>query len=199
MLPDLKAIRPVRIALIVIAVAASAFFLLRSSPAASPTVKSREQNLHTAELEQEATAARAATVVKRAADATAATKPALARAKSLRSRVIVERSGELLVQDADTAAPAIVPVPPLVTDRIQADSAAIAALTLALTWDTRAEAAQQEQLLADARARDAARLTIAQLEHERNPRCGRRCGMVLGAASVVALGIAVGQASRLLR
>lgn len=198
MLPDIKGVLALRIALIVVALVASAAFLFRSSGVEPATVQSAEQHLQSAEMEREATAAGAAAVVGRAAEATAATKPALARAESLHSRVRVERSGALLVQDTGTAAPVTVPVPPLITDRILADSAAIGALTLALAWDNRAVETQKEQLLADARARDAARLTITQLEHERNPRCGRRCGMVLGAASIVALGIAVGQAGRLL-
>jgi hypothetical protein len=91
----------------------------------------------------------------------------------------------------------LVPVPPVVTDRLQADSAALSALTVALTWESRTAAAQEEQLVADAKVRDAARITIAELEHERSPRCGRRCGIVLGAAGVVALGLAVDQARRL--
>ena len=156
MLPDLKGVRVLCIALIVLALASTGLSLLRSSRAASVTVQSAEQHLQTAEREQESSAARAAGVVRRAAEVAAAAKPVVAKAESLRSRVVVERSGELLVMDTGTGGPTDVPVPPLVTDRIQADSAAIGALTLALTWDTRAEAAQQEQLLADARARDAA-------------------------------------------
>ncbi|HKW47323.1 MAG TPA: hypothetical protein VJN70_07755, partial [Gemmatimonadaceae bacterium] len=86
---------------------------------------------------------------------------------------------------------------PLVTERIQADSIAIAALSVSLTEDTRATAALEERLVAEAKVRDAAGLTIAALERERRPRCGRRCGIVLGAASIVALGIAVDQTRRL--
>ena len=41
------------------------------------------------------------------------------------------------------------------------------------------------------------RLEAAALERERRPRCGRRCGMVLGAVSIVALGIAVDHTRRL--
>jgi hypothetical protein len=91
-----------------------------------------------------------------------------------------------------------VPVPTLVTERIQADSVAITTLSVALTEDARAAAAQEERLVAESKVREAAGLTIATLEHERRPRCGRRCGMVLGAASIIALGIAVDQTRRLL-
>ena len=121
-----------------------------------------------------------------------AAKPVVARAETLHSSVKVERAGELRVQET------LVPVPPLVTERFQADSAAISALTVALTWDAKAAAAQDERLIAETRAQDAAHLTIAALERERAPRCGRRCGMLLGAASIVALGIAVDQTRRLL-
>jgi hypothetical protein len=95
------------------------------------------------------------------------------------------------VQESAAAETTLVQVPPLVTDRIQADSVAISALSVALTWDSSAVAAQQQQLSADAKVEDAARLTIGALERERRPRCGWRCGMLLGAASVVALGVAV--------
>jgi hypothetical protein len=94
-------------------------------------------------------------------------------------------------QESGPAETTLVPVPPLVTDRIQADSVAISALSVALTWDSTAVAAQLQELAADAKAEDAAHRTIAALERERKPRCGWRCGMLLGVTSVVALGIAV--------
>jgi hypothetical protein len=89
-------------------------------------------------------------------------------------------------------------VPPLVTDRLRADSAAISALSLALTSDSTALASQEALLMARAQINEAARRTIAALERERQPRCGRRCGMVLGAVSIVALGVALDQTRRLL-
>jgi hypothetical protein len=197
MLPNSRGVHVLRIAIVATAFAGSGVFLLRSSPAKRPAVQAAEQGLKVAELEREATAARAALVVRQAAMARAATRPALARAESLRPRVSVERAGWLRVHAAGASAPMEVPVPSLVTERIQADSAAISALTLALTWDTRAAGAQEERVVVEARANAAARLTIRQLERERGPRCGRRCGMVLGAISVVALGIAVDQTRRL--
>jgi hypothetical protein len=135
----------------------------------------------------------------RAAEVRAATKPAIAHVQLLHARVKVERSGLLSVNNGAGAEATLVPVPPLVTERIQADSVAITALSLALTEDTRAVAAQEERLVAERKVRDAAGLTIATLERERRPRCGHRCGMLLGAASIVALGIAVDQTRRLLR
>jgi hypothetical protein len=104
--------------------------------------------------------------------------------------------GQLQVQPTDSSEARLVAVPPLVTERIDADSAAINVLSVALRLDSTAAAAQEQQLIADAKAREAASRTIAQLERERRPRCGRRCGMLLGAASVVALGIAVNQTRR---
>ena len=132
----------------------------------------------------EASAARVETVTAHAAEAREAIKPALRHAESLHARVKVESSGLLRVRDSALAESTLVPVPPLVTDRIQADSVAISALSVALMWDSTGAAAE-------VKARDAARATIAALERERRPRCGWRCGMILGAASVVALGIAV--------
>jgi len=197
MLPNSRRVHVLRIAIVATAFAGAGVFLLRSSPAKQRAVQAAEQRLEAAELEREATAARAAVVVRQAVRARAATRPALARAESLRSRVTVEGAGRLRVQAAGASAPMEVPVPSLVTERIQADSAAISALTLAMTWDARAAGALEERVVAEARANDAARLTIRQLERERSPRCGRRCGMVLGAISVVALGIAVDQTRRL--
>jgi hypothetical protein len=174
----------------------TALFSFGGKPAA---VRAAEQRLETAELERQATAAHAAVVLRHAVEARAATKPAVARVESLRSRVTVERADQLRVQETDAAEVRLVDVPPLVTERMQADSAAISALSVALTWDSRAAAALEERLVAETKAREAARVTIAALERERKPRCGRRCGMVLGAASIVALGIAVDQTRRMLR
>jgi hypothetical protein len=166
------AARLVRLALPFIIIAAVIALALRSfSTNAAPAVQAAAGRLETAEAERNATAARAEAVVARAAEARVATKPAIARVESLR------------------AEHPLVNVPPLVTERIEADSVAISALSVALTWDTRAAAAQNERLAAEMKVNDAARITIAALEHERRPMCGRRCGMLIGAASVVALGM----------
>ena len=173
MLPDLA--RVLRMAVVFLLLATVTALVVRSLGSA-PAVAEGQNRLDAAEAERNAVAVRAAPVVARAAEARAAANPALARAESLHSQMRVAHIGQL--------------VPPLVSERIQADSAAISALSTALMLDTQAAAAQQEQLVAEAKVSDAAHLTIASLEHERTPRCGRRCGMVLGAASVVALGMA---------
>ena len=144
----------------------------------------RDRTVETAKAGLEASAARVEVVTAQAAEAREAMKPALTHAESLHARVKVESPGLLRVRDSALAEGTLVPVPPLVTERIQADSVAISALSVALMWDSTAAAAE-------VKARDAARVTIAALERERRPRCGWRCGMILGAASVVALGIAV--------
>ena len=181
----------IRVALFTIALAAATVAGLRFSGRKPAEVQAAEGRLEAAEVERQVVAARATVITARAAEARAATKPAVAHMASLHARVTVERSGLLSVNDDGAGEGTLVPVPPLVTERIQADSVAIAALQVALTEDTRAATAQEERLVAESKVRDAARLTIAALERERRPRCGRRCGMVLGAASVVALGIAL--------
>jgi hypothetical protein len=155
------------------------------------SVETAKGGFQAAEREQQAAAAQAQAVATQAAEARKQTKPVLARAELLHARVRVERSGLLRVQEGAPAETTLVPVPPLVTDRIQADSVVISALSVALTWDSTAVAAQLQELAADAKAEDAAHKTIAALERERKPRCGWRCGMLLGVTSVVALGIAV--------
>jgi hypothetical protein len=191
--------RIIPLTIFAIALAAGAFAGLRASGRKPAEVQAVEQRLEVAELERQAVAARAEAVGARAAAARAATKPAVARAESLRAKVRVLASGQLHVESSLPNEPAAIAVPPLVTDRLQADSAAISALSVALTWDAKAAVAQEDRFVAEKKARDAASLTIAQLERERRPRCGRRCGFVLGAASVVALGIAADQTRRLLR
>lgn len=188
----------VRVTLLTIALAVGIVVGLRSSARKPAEVRTAEGHLEAAELERQAVAARATVITARAAETRAATKPVIARMASLHARVTVERSGLLKVNDGGAAEPTLVPVPTLVTERMQADSVAITALSVALTEDTRAAAAQEERLVAELKVRDAARLTIAALERERRPRCGRRCGMVLGAASIVALGVAVDQTRRIL-
>ena len=191
MRPNLMPIRVTRLVLVAIALAGAVVLAIRSSGAHPAAVEVARGRLAAAELEREAVAARAESVTAHAAEARAATKPPLARVESLRARVKVERSGLLSVSDGAVAEATLVPVPPLVTERIQADSVAIAALSVALTEDTHATAALEERLVAESNVRDAAGQTIAALERERRPRCGRRCGIVLGAASVIALGIAL--------
>src|SRR5690348_7988430 len=132
MLPNGILGRAVRLILVAIALAASAVLMLRSSGPKSATVQVAEGRRDSMELERRAAAARAAVVVARAAEANALTKPALARADFLRSRVTVVRAGQLRVENTGAAEVTVVPVPPLVTERIEADSAAISALSLAL-------------------------------------------------------------------
>jgi len=199
MLPNPNVARVVRATLFLVALATAMVLVLRSLGAKPATVTSAEEHLEAAELERETTAVRAAAIASRAAEARGVAKPVAARAKVLQTRVAVERSGQLRIQDNSALEATFVPVPPVVTDLLQADSAAISALSVALTWDSSAVAIQEKLLLADAKALEASRLTITQLEHQRSPRCGRRCGMVLGAASIVALGIAAGQTRHLLR
>jgi hypothetical protein len=189
----------VLVTLLTVALVAAIVTALCSSGRKAVAVQAAQQRLETAEFERQAAAAHAAVVVRHAAEARAATRPALGRVELLRSRVTVERADQLRVRETDAAEARLVDVPPLVTERMQADSAAISALSVALTWDSRAAAALEERLVAETKAREAARVTIAALERERKPRCGRRCGMVLGAASIVALGIAVDQTRRMLR
>jgi hypothetical protein len=197
MLPNGASLHLVRTTLMALALTGAIGFALISLGRKTTTVHAAEGRLDTAETEREAAAVRAAVVVAHAAEARSAAKPALARADSLRARVQIASAGQVRVRSSGSKEATLVPVPPVVTDRLQADSAALSALTVALTWESRTAAAQEEQLVADAKVRDAARITIAELEHERSPRCGRRCGIVLGAAGVVALGLAVDQARRL--
>ena len=177
MQPNGPTVRLVRWAFVVLLLVAAAVFALHSLGKSDSTVETAKAGL-------EASVARAEVVTVRAAEAREATKPVLTRAASLHARVRVEARGLLGVQDSTPAETMLVSVPPLVTDRLQADSAAISVLSVALMWDSTAVAAE-------VKARDAARVTIAELERERKQRCGWRCGMLLGAASVVALGIAV--------
>lgn len=192
MQPNGTAMRVASLAAIVALVIAAAALLVRQSSATrSIAVQSAELRLDSAERERRVVAERAEEVAARAAGARAAARAPVARADSLRARVRAVAPGQLQVAGSGADEPTLVPVPPLVIDRLEADSAAISALSVALTLDTRAAAAQEERLVAETKAREAASLTIAQLEHERSPRCGRRCAFVLGAASVVAVGIAL--------
>jgi len=197
LLPNGTRARVMRMTLLLLVAAAVTKIVLRSFGAKPTTVRTLDGRLEAAELDREATAERAAVVQTRAAEARSATQRLLARAESLRMRVRIAGAGQLRVEDTG-AAQAVVPVPPLVIDLLQADSAAISALSVALTWDSSATAALEERLVAEAKLHDAERSTIAALERERRPRCGRRCGMVLGAATIVALGIAVDHTRRLL-
>lgn len=197
MRPNGMPMRATRLILVMIALAGAVVLALHSSGAKPGAAEAASGRLETAELEREASAARAESVMTRAVEARAATKLPMARVESLHARVKVERSGLLSVNGGGATQATLVAVPSLVTERIQADSVAIAALSVALTSDTRATAALEERLVAESKVRDAAAQTIAAVERERRPRCGRRCGMVLGAAGMIALGIAADHTRRL--
>jgi hypothetical protein len=164
--------------------ALAAFLLVVLAVLALHSLGESDSGVKPAKAALEASAARAEVFTAQAAEARKTTKPALARAESVHARVKVVAPGVLRVQDGTPTETTLVRVPPLVTDRIQADSTAISALSVALMWDSTA-------IAAEVKARGAADLTIKTLEREGKPRCGWRCGLLLGAASVVALGIAI--------
>src|SRR5690242_4670409 len=130
MRPEGALSRLLRAALIVVALTAAVVFALRSLGARPAALRAAEERLDSAERERNASVARAVVVVARAAEANATTKPALARVESLRARVRIAGSGQLQVRNGDAAEPTLVTVPPLVTERIDADSVAISALTV---------------------------------------------------------------------
>src|SRR5437763_5736918 len=129
---NLEGIAGARLTVIIVALLAATVLMLRSLGTREPIATTARKRLEASERDRESTTVRAKAVVARAAEARVATKPAVARANALHERVHVVRSGQLLVEDADAGRSTLVPVPSVVTERIQADSVAISALSVAL-------------------------------------------------------------------
>jgi hypothetical protein len=99
-----------------------------------------------------------------------------------RRQVRIGSSITLEVQITPGQAARVIPVPALVVSRLRAHSAAIAVLTEGVAWRESVIVAQGDVIVA---------------ERGRRCRCGRRCGIALGAVGVLAAGLIVREGLRL--
>ena len=133
-----------------------------------------------------------ARVVEREAE-TAVTRAEAVRA---RARVVGVDDVQLAVPNAE---PAVVWVPPPVVERMQLDSTAVAELRVLLQWKDTVIVRQDERITADSLELLARANAFTALQRVKAPRCGRRCGIILGVGSMLAAAVTVEQVRRMLR
>ena len=191
----------VALAVLFVALAAGAYVMnvrSRSHEQSSKAVSVAQTRLVDAESVSREAAARLEGVTERRESVKAASKKALVEALAVGKRVRPGGKTTMLVQTTPELPPRSIRVPEVVVERVRADSSAIAALSLALAWDDSIVTAQGQRILADSVRHEAARETITALERvQRKPRCGRKCGIALGAVGVAVLGVVVDQARRI--
>lgn len=167
-----------------------------SSDRSDPVVTAREALARADHVVQRATVAvDSASLIAHQASLRGA--QALRVADRHRRRVRILSPTTLAVQLTPDGPPSSVSVPLPVVDRLQSDSTAIEALRLALIADDSLVAGQRSRISADSAARSAATTTIGALERTAHPRCGRRCGVAIGAVALLGAAIAVKQLEQL--
>ena len=115
---------------------------------------------------------------------------------------VAERKAENVVSRAEAArarAVAAIPVPPLVIERTQLDSSAISALGTLVQWKDTLILRQDQRIAADSLELLASANAFSALKRAKSPRCGRRCGILLGVGGMLAAAVAVGQVRRAVR
>ena len=124
---------------------------------------------------------------------------AVSRAVAARARVRVVSAEGLVVTVTPNAEPEVVRVPTPVVERIRLDSAAVDALGLLVQRKDTVIVAQDRRITADSVELAGRAKAFAALGRVKEPRCGRRCGIVLGVGGMLATAIAVEQVRRAIR
>jgi hypothetical protein len=123
----------------------------------------------------------------------------VSRAGAARARARVVGVDELMVSATPAAAPLGVRVPAPVVERMQLDSSALAALGTLVRWKDTVIRAQDRRIAADSLELIATSNAFNTLQQVKTPRCGRKCGIVLGIGGMLATAVAVEQVRRTIR
>jgi hypothetical protein len=123
---------------------------------------------------------------------------AVSRAAAARARARVVGADEVMVSGTP-AAPLGVRVPAPVVERMQLDSSALAALGTLVRWKDTVIGAQDRRIAADSLELIATSNAFNTLQQVKTPRCGRKCGIVLGIGGMLAAAVAVEQVRRTIR
>jgi hypothetical protein len=124
---------------------------------------------------------------------------ALSRLAASRARVRVVSADDLVVTAMPNAESLLVRVPTPVVERMRFDSAAVAALGMLVQRKETVIVAQDRRITADSLELAATSNALSALERVKQPRCGRKCGIVLGVGGMLAAAVAVGQVRRTFR
>lgn len=82
---------------------------------------------------------------------------------------------------------------------MQLDSTAVAALGRLVQWKDTVIVAQDRRITADSMELVATSNAFHALQRVKEPRCGRRCGILIGVGSVLVAAVAMDQVRRTLR
>jgi hypothetical protein len=123
----------------------------------------------------------------------------VSRASAARVRARVVSANDVMVSATPNAAPLEVRVPAPVIERMQLDSSAVAALGTLVRWKDTVIVKQDRRITADSIELVATSNAFHTLQRAKEPRCGRKCGIVLGVAGMLAAAVAVEQVRRTIR
>ena len=95
--------------------------------------------------------------------------------------------------------PLRVQVPAAVIERMRLDSTAVAMPSTLVRWKDTVIVRQDQLITADSLQLVATSNAFTSLQRVKVPRCGRRCGIVLGVGGMLAAAVAVEQVRRMFR
>ena len=124
---------------------------------------------------------------------------AVSQAFAARAGVRALGADDVVVVASPNAAPVEVPVPAPVVERMRLDSSAVATLGTLVRWKDTVIVRQDQRITADSLELLATSSAFHALERVKEPRCGRRCGIVLGVGGMLAAAVAVEQVRRTFR
>ena len=178
-----------------------AFMLHRSEPNDAQLAVLRPAARQIADA-KEARGAATAAVERAKVSATAAereAKRAISLAAAARDKVGVKDIDEVTVRVTPDAVPLNVRVPTAVVDRMRLDSSAVVTLGTLVRWKDTVIVAQDRRITADSLQLVATSNAFDALQRVKQPRCGRRCGIILGLGGMLAAAVAVGQMKQMFR
>jgi len=124
---------------------------------------------------------------------------AVLRAAVARARARVVSADDVMVSVTPNAAPLELRVPAPVVERMQLDSSAVTALGTLVRWKDTVIVKQDRRITADSIELIATSNAFHSLQRAKEPRCGRKCGIVLGVGGMLAAAVAVEQVRRTIR
>jgi hypothetical protein len=124
---------------------------------------------------------------------------AMSRAAAARARAQVVGASDVRISATPNAAPLKVRVPTAVVEAMQLDSTAVAALSTVVRWKDTVIVRLDQRIAVDSVELLAASNAFHALLRMKEPRCGRRCGIVLGVGGMLVAAVAVEQVRRAAR
>jgi hypothetical protein len=124
---------------------------------------------------------------------------AVSRAFAAHVRARVVGADDVLISATPNLAPVPIAVPPPVVERMQLDSSAVATLGTLVRWKDTVIVRQDRRIAADSAELVATSNAFSALQRVKEPRCGRRCGIILGVGGMLVAAVAAEQVRRTFR